>query len=141
MIQAKSLSRRERRKLISEMERESNRWPARLVELLPIDWPSTAKDVATRMGSGPVKVFRSRSLLVQVYDDGGQIRLSVTATVPRIDGEWPELNWEDLQQAKQECGFGSSWAVELYPPDIDVVNVANMRHLWLIPEPKFGWKR
>lgn len=125
MIQAKALPRRERRKLISDMERESNKWPARLVELLPIDWPSTAKDVATRMGSGPVKVFRSRSLLVQVYDDG----------------EWPELNWEDLQQAKQECGFGSSWAVELYPPDIDVVNVANMRHLWLVPEPKFGWKR
>lgn len=43
---------------------------------------------------------------------------------------------------KAECGRGDKWAVELYPPDEAVVNVANIRHLWLLPEPPaFGWNR
>jgi hypothetical protein len=33
------------------------------------------------------------------------------------------------------------WAVEIYPADGDVVAVANMRHLWLLPEaPAFAWR-
>lgn len=33
-------------------------------------------------------------------------------------------------------------AGEVFPAESDVVNVANMRHLWLLREPPpFGWRR
>jgi len=137
VIQAKALPRRERLRLISQMQRESNQWPNRLVKIPMDQWPADVLEMPHR----PTSVFRSRTMLVQVYDAIGPTRISVSGTVPRSDGEWPELNWEELQRAKAECGLGDFWMVELYPPDADVVNVANMRHLWLIPEPEFGWKR
>lgn len=49
----------------------------------------------------------------------------------------------DLQRLKRECGRGDLDAVEVYPRDCDVVNVANMRHLFvfescLLP---YVWRR
>ena len=33
-------------------------------------------------------------------------------------------------------------AVEVFPADDQVVNVANMRHLWVLPEPlPFAWEK
>jgi hypothetical protein len=53
-----------------------------------------------------------------------------------VDG----IAWEDLQRLKAEIGKGDYCAVEIYPRDRDLVNVANMRHLWLLPEvPGYCW--
>jgi hypothetical protein len=33
-------------------------------------------------------------------------------------------------------------AVEVYPKDSDIVNVANMRHLWLVDDKtNIGWRK
>jgi hypothetical protein len=32
-------------------------------------------------------------------------------------------------------GFGAADALEVYPRDGDVVNVANIRHLWVLRDP------
>jgi len=33
-------------------------------------------------------------------------------------------------------------AIEIFPADMDVVNVANMRHLWVMAEPvEFAWRK
>jgi hypothetical protein len=45
-------------------------------------------------------------------------------------------------QLKRECGRGDRDAVEVYPADRDIVNVANMRRLFFPPEPlAFKWRR
>lgn len=139
MIQAKAMRRKERLQLISAMKREAEFWPEELVEMPVAAWPTAAKEMAVL--ARPVKVFRSRSLLVQVHKEVGTTRLSISGCVPQTNGDWPDLTWEQLERAKEECGFKGCWMVELYPPSGEVVNVANMRHLWLIPEPEFGWKR
>jgi hypothetical protein len=42
---------------------------------------------------------------------------------------------------KRECGRGDLDALEVYPVDPDIVNVANMRHLFFPPTPlSFKWK-
>ncbi|EOG1815585.1 hypothetical protein ACK3RA_000943 [Enterobacter hormaechei] len=47
-----------------------------------------------------------------------------------------------LQEIKSAVGYGDRDAVEIYPRDSDVVNVANMRHLWITPEPiAFAWRK
>ncbi len=50
------------------------------------------------------------------------------------------MTWEELQEIKRQVGIGDFFAVEIFQRDKDIVNVANMRHLWVLPDPlDFGW--
>jgi hypothetical protein len=98
------------------------------------DWPPHP-DLDAPM---PLEVWRSRRWVVQVYAvPGGGSRISVQRT-NGADG----ITWDELMAVKREIGRGAEVAVELYPPDHLVVNVANMRHLWTVPEmPVWAWRR
>lgn len=91
----------------------------------------------------PKEVWRSRDYLVQVYEEAnGFERMSVSSTI--LCGErWADgISWDDLMGLKRQCGRGDRDALEVYPADRDIVNVANMRHLWLPAEPVgFAWRR
>ncbi len=71
------------------------------------------------------------------------LRISVSRASVRGDGKWDEdLTWDEMQAIKSEIGLAPAWAMEIYPAAARVVNVANMRHLWVLPEgvePTFGW--
>jgi hypothetical protein len=42
---------------------------------------------------------------------------------------------------KREIGLGQALAVEVYPRDKDIVNVANMQHLFMMPPDfRIGWE-
>lgn len=81
-----------------------------------------------------IQVWRSRFFLVQVFDEGGgRLRLSVNRTDCDKFGDYLDgITWDELQALKRQCGYGDRLAVEVYPPDADVVNVANIRHLFVI---------
>lgn len=78
---------------------------------------------------------------MQAFDEGNAIRLSVNRTTLGDNGRWVEnITWDELQELKRQCGFGDWYAIEVYPRDKDVVNVANMRHLWVLQESlNVGW--
>lgn len=97
-----------------------------------------------------VRVWRSRHFLVQLYEEAvpdregttkAMLRLSVNRSRVRRDGSWEDgITWDELQRLKDEAGLGDMWAVEVYPAEGHVVQDANMRHLWLLPErPLFAW--
>lgn len=87
------------------------------------------------------EVWRSQTFLVQVYANTNGTRLSVKRTEVLPQGRWREgLTWDELQEVKRQVGWGDHWAVELFPPGNEVVNDANMRHLWLIDPPPYGWR-
>lgn len=122
---------------LRQLKRDNMAYPVAARQLDPSEWPATVAGVGA-----PTAVWRSRTHLVQLFDDRGHMRLSINRT------DWDEraarfrddISWDDLQRLKAECGFGQQAAVEVYPPDAHVVNVANMRHLWLLPEPPaFMW--
>ena len=91
----------------------------------------------------PFEVWRSRHFLVQLFNEDGVTRITVNRTHKPNGRDWAEgVSWDDLMQVKREIGRADLWAVELYPPDQHIVNLANMRHLWLLDEPPaFGWRR
>lgn len=69
-----------------------------------------------------------------------QDRDGVRLTVERADRR-SGIPWEILQLVKSETWGPDVVAVEVYPPDGDIVNACNMRHLWRVrPEqvPTFG---
>lgn len=89
----------------------------------------------------PFEVWRSRDFFVQVFNEGGVVRLTVNRTYAPNGIDWADgITWDELQRIKAEVGRNDRWAVEVYPPDEHVVNDANMRHLWLLDTaPTFGW--
>lgn len=103
------------------------------------DWPKSSDPRVKR-----IQVFRSRRYLVQIFEeDNFMLRMSACRSTIDVNGRWEDgLTWDELQELKQEVGFGTAWAMEIYPPSARVVNVANMRHLWIMPQgvpPTFGW--
>lgn len=123
-----------------ELERENARRPVQL-EVVPLhEWPD---GMATREGA-PKKVWRSRGFLVQMFEAPAPSlgRLSVLRTSLTGDRWTDGIEWDTLQRLKAEAGFGDAWAVEIFPAANEVANVANIRHLWLLPEaPAFAWRR
>lgn len=92
----------------------------------------------------PVEVWHSRHFLALVYLDatpeGIFTRVSVNRTEIENDGHWKQgITWDELMRVKAEIGRSEAWAVEVYPPASQVVNVANLRHLFLVPQPPFAW--
>lgn len=130
------MNRQQRRFMKREMERESTEWPAHLIQVPPEQWPKGKHDPKR------LEVWRSRAFLVQVFKEPDHvIRMSVNRTTLNWGGSWNEdIGWEELQRLKAEIGHGDSYAIEVYPRERDVVNVANMRHLWILPAPlPIGW--
>lgn len=127
-----SLPRSDRRQAILHMERENK------------TFPEVLKEIPVHVGApgAPVRAWRSREFLVQQFSDQDMVRLSINRTHihPQtfcwVDG----ITWDDLQRLKSEAGFGDHEAVEIYPPDEYVVDVANIRHLWILPDRlPFSW--
>jgi hypothetical protein len=90
------------------------------------------------------RVWIGRGFMVQGYDEGQFCitRLSVNRCTPQANGDWQEnITWEELQSIKDEVGYADFDAVEVYPKQRDIVNVANMRHLWILPQGlTFAWR-
>ena len=110
-----------------------------------------AHDVLTEMDralwpaypvSDIINVFRSKTFLVQIFQEKNATRLSICRTEVDNNGKWKDgISWDELQKIKRQVGYGDHLAVEIYPMDKDVVNVANMRHLWIMDyDLNIGWK-
>lgn len=125
-------TRAQRRKLASDNTNQPNT----LQEIPRWRWPNP--------DAPQLRVLRSRDFLVQEFSAPAPavVRLSISRT--SLDGDrWQDgIAWEELQRLKHECGYAGRDAVEIFPADVDVVNVANMRHLWVLAEPvSFAWRK
>ena len=125
-------SREQRRKLA----RDNAKWPSALVEIPRSQWPNP---------DGPqLRVLRSRDFLVQEFLADGMALVRLSVNITAMDGDrWRDgIPWEDLQRLKAEAGYPMHDAVEVYPRATDVVNVANMRHIWVMRELlPFAWRK
>ena len=85
--------------------------------------------------------FHDAAAAVKQHGKAATITVNAT-TVQGSTGEWGDnIPWRELQRIKREVGYGDRDAVEIFPADRDVVNVANMRHLWIVSKPiEFAWR-
>lgn len=121
------------------LERECRKWPATMTEIPREQWPHDRGD-----GERRVKLWRSNRYLAQVFREPHALLVSMNRTVALPNGHWDDgLTWDEIQTIKREIGYGDCFAVEIYPEDREVVNVANMRHIWILPHPitEFGWRK
>lgn len=123
---------------LRQLKRDNLGWPTELVEIPWQEWPPISVDGCLR-----IRALRSRQFLVQVFEEGGTLRLSVNRTewCERSRGWREDISWDDLQRLKREAGYADRWAVEVFPADSEIINVANMRHVWLLDQPPaFAWQ-
>lgn len=99
-------------------------------------------DAQKAFENAPIKVYQNDEFLVQIYKlDNEPTRLTVNK-VKRKNNDWVDgITWDQLMHVKRLVGYADKCAVEIYPPDKDVVNVANMRHLWVVDMPEFAWAK
>ena len=94
----------------------------------------------------PIAVWRSRDYLAVLYEQmaDGRRRLAVNSVrrmgVPiskrREGSDWRDgITWDELQRVKNECLGEDVWCVEVYPAQDKLVDVSNMRHLWVLDAP------
>lgn len=125
------------REMRRQLERDNAKQPSILTPIPKDQWPDLSS-----MEKQPNAVWRSRFHLVQAFEEaGGATRLSVNRTSVSNNGRWDEgMAWDELQMVKRQVGFGDYYAIEIYPRDRDIVNVSNMRHLWVMRDPlPIGW--
>lgn len=90
------------------------------------------------------KLFLNKHFLIQVFGEKNEI---IRLTVNRVARDknlmfLDDISWDDLQEIKDSIGYRNQDAIEVYPAKTDVVNIANMRHLWVLPEKlNFVWRR
>ena len=101
-------------------------------------WPPTSPDFDERFM--PMAVWRSRDFFVQVVmESNSAIRICVNHNFLNEKGEARDgISWDDLFRIKNEIGYAGCDCIEIYPAVEDLVNVANMRHLFVLPE-KHPW--
>ncbi len=119
------------------LKEQNSKFGAMLREVFRHEWPAESL-VRTNQ---PLRIWQSKDFSVQLWEDRGHMRLTVCRTAINSDGGWKDgITWDELNRLKEEANFGHLWAVEVYPPTECVVNVANMRHLWLLNEaPAYAW--
>lgn len=106
------------------------------IEIPKENWPRKSDPT-------PFAVYRSKRFLVQAFEERDSIvRLSVCRTTVDAHGNWlAHITWDELQDIKIGVGYSDRDAVEVYPRSSDVVNVSNMRHLWVLPDYlKYAWR-
>lgn len=114
------------------LDAERKLYPAQLRQLTPAEREHSDKAQRARGQVIPHRVYRSREFLVQEFRENDVVRLSINRTRITKAGDWQDgITWEELQRLKAECGWGDSQAVEIFPPERDVVNLHNIRHLWI----------
>ena len=141
------MNRKQRRANQAELHRHNKTFPDILRPLPREQWGAFADRLFVNENP-PKAIWLSKLWLVQCYDEAlmypGVYRLSVCRAklILNKDGHtYPDrIAWDELMQIKREIGLGNAYAIEVYPRDRDIVNVANMRHLWLMPQPlRIGW--
>lgn len=119
-----------------QLARDNAKLPRELVSITRDRWPDPLAPQR--------RVLRSRDFLVQEFDAPAPavVRLSVNRTSLSGDRWEDGISWEELQRIKAECGYPMADAVEVYPAQGDEVNVANMRHLWVLRDKlAFAWRK
>lgn len=130
---------RQRRRHLFEQKKF---WPVKMTPLPDDQWPPQGLTALCKSRGNLIEVWRSKEFLCQVFQEPNNIvRLSVLRIEMEKNGHWKDgISWDDLMRVKNEVGRGTAFAIEMYPADKDVVNVSNIRHLWILTEPlPFMW--
>jgi hypothetical protein len=120
-----NLPRAERRQILNaeEKARKAGVWPAWETKLLPNGTGGIGWNTEVRVA------YRNRifAVLERPLPNGGK-HLAVSS----MSGVRP--TWREMQRIKDELVSPEALAVEIYPPQAEIVDHADMFHIWVVPD-------
>lgn len=104
-----------------------------MIEIARDQWPAFPA-----LETIPQRVWRSRDYLAVLYKQraDNKLRLTINCTRRNAQGRWKDgIAWDELQRIKNECLGEDTWCIEVFPAQSELVDVQNMRHLWVLDGP------
>lgn len=86
----------------------------------------------TVAASTPLCVFQNDTYVVDVFRDGDFIHLDI-----RRHDQQPCTSWSDMQEIKNQIVGPEHEAIELFPAESRLVDMANQYHLYVHVDPAF----
>lgn len=77
-------------------------------------------------------VRRNRVFAVLVRDVGKAVHLAISS----LTGDRP--TWHEMQRIKSELAGPDATGIEVYPPDAEIVDQADMFHIWIVSDLPFS---
>ena len=133
------------RKAAKAIKEESRALPDRMVRVRNFETAGPTTYLASKE-KRLIEVWRSRHYLCQVFYVSEEVeRLSInSSTIDTYNRRWRDgLTWDELSKVKEEVGRGDLDAIEFYPRTQHIVDVANIRHLWVFKKDMhfdFMWR-
>lgn len=84
--------------------------------------------------AGLQAAYLNRFYSVQVFHQTAKDGLEMTHLMVRRHDAQPIRTWKDLQRIKNELTDPTRVAVEVFPPQNELVDAANILHLWVFPQ-------
>lgn len=109
--------------------------------LLPFE--KCGKDVMRHAPEGMTAAYRNNIYSVMVFPLQTKWGEVTNLMIRRHDSQ-PIRKWRDLQHIKNVIAGKNREAVEMFPPEGEVVDDQNIYHIWVLPEGKvlpFGLNR
>ena len=87
-----------------------------------------------------LEIWRSKKYLVIVWKVPAGKKLSISRQ------EWNPterrykdgITWDEIMEIKHDIGMGNKTGIEFFPADDEVMNLANVRHIWIVPDDKIN---
>lgn len=127
---------RQKRQYMAEYEKQRESFPSTME---PLIIPADMLEEGRVLGA-----WRSREFMATAWVEKNPAlacRLSINRTrIDPITGKFLDMIlWDDMFNVKNQCGFADMDAIEVYPAESKLVNVANMRHLFVMRQKlQFG---
>lgn len=121
-----AVSRNERRCILAAADRarKSGDWG----EWEKLTFPRYSVNQVEGWAAEITTAYRNRVFSVLWRDVPGNIVHLAVTSLSEIRPSWPEM-----QRIKDELAGEGATAVEVYPPRAEIVDQANMYHIWVLP--------
>ena len=85
-------------------------------------------------------IYRSKKYTVILWKQGIDPTLLMGQKISISRNEWDsksrryvgDIVFDEIMEIKREMGLGEEKCIEFYPKDSELVDLANMRHIWVI---------
>lgn len=124
-----------------EMIREAAKFPDHMQEIPYDEWPEHIKNYGGELK--PIGAWRSKKFFAQIVEEpNGAIRISINRARFNDKYDYDDgITWDELFAIKNQIGFADKDCIEIYPAAHDLVNVANIRHLFVLDTPHpYNWR-